>query len=604
MRYQNAIRYWLVWAGCVATAGLGCLSAFAEPPAVSNVTFTQGPNGALGTKVDILYDLASPSGNCTVTAKLSKDNGATFPFDITTATGDIGANVTPATGKHIVWNMTADDPNQTIAHAKIRIIADLGVPAVEMVPVAAGTFLMGNSGVGDDYLLAGGADYELPQHDVALGAYRIGKFEVTNVQYATVLNWAHAKGYLKDIGGNTWSGTGDLYAGGPTTKLILKITDSGCCIQYSGAFSSTTRAGRSMDSFPVLDVSWYGSVCFCQWMSEWSGLTPCYNLSTWTLTVAPPTSGGYRLPTEAEWERAAAWDGSKHWIYGMTSDTVGREKCNMWGNPVGMPNMPYSSPVGWYDGVNMYEGTHLSVSSVSPVGCYDMTGNVEEWCHDWFSTTYYSTGGPTWTNPVGPNGPDPDPYWPGRVVRGGYWEMIAHGCRTAFREGRTTPDSAGWGIGFRAATSGSAAITAGTGDSATGAVLDTVSLTANITLVTPPLTRADAVAFAVHFSEVPATPLTAAEISLTPGSLAGVISVSGTNTDYVVTITLLDPDGDGTVGITLSGTAIADSLGNLYAGGPSPSYVIAQNVPVAGLAGLAALLGLITISGVRTMRKK
>jgi len=125
MNKRSALAFAAAFVGCF----WGWVPAWAEGPAVWNLTFTQGPNGTVGTKVDIYYDLTSPNGNCTVMAKLSKDNGGSFPFDIITALGDIGSNVAPGTGKHIVWDVAADYPDETIAQAKIRIIAYDGVPS-------------------------------------------------------------------------------------------------------------------------------------------------------------------------------------------------------------------------------------------------------------------------------------------------------------------------------------------------------------------------------------------------------------------------------------------------------------------------------------------
>ena len=60
-----------------------------------------------------------------------------------------------------------------------------------------------------------------------------------------------------------------------------------------------------MASHPVVRVSWFGAVAYCNWRSEMEGLQPCYDLETWTRYE--PVRSGYRLPTEAEWERAASW---------------------------------------------------------------------------------------------------------------------------------------------------------------------------------------------------------------------------------------------------------------------------------------------------------
>lgn len=518
-RRNNAVRVLLLGLiFCLASS-----VAFAQSPVVSNVTFTQGPNGPSGTQVDIYYDLAAPNGPCAIMLSLSKDGGTDgFIHPMTHYTGDI-ADVTTGTARHIVWDIAADYPNEDIPQARIRVTADDEIvqhtltytagaggsisgttpqtvvhgadgasvtavadphyhfvqwsdgvltatrqetsvvadnsitatfaidtytittvvngsgtctaspnpvdhgstsditvtPAanwhvvsvvdsvdgsksgsyttsavtsartvtatfaanlVEMISVPAGTFDMGRTSAGDDATY-GGPD-ELPVHSVTLGAYQIGKGEVTNKQYCDVLNWALAQGYLKTSGGAAWAGTGDIYAGG-NLQIIVSITSTDCNIQYSGGvFSSKTRTGLpgttsySMDTHPVVQVSWYGSVAFCNWLSQMEGLTSCYDMTTgnWPLTTAPPTPGGYRLPTEAEWERAAAWDGSKHWIYGFTSDTLtGKNRANYYDapsyvNPLGLTAYPYTSPDAWFDGVN-----------VSPNGSVTTVNSEAQW---------------------------------------------------------------------------------------------------------------------------------------------------------------------------------------------------------------------------------
>ncbi len=442
----------------VLAAFIAAPAALARAPTVSNVVFTQGPYGG-NTQVDITYDLDAPNGPCTITVSLSKNGGADgFIHRVTSVAGDI-AGVITGTNRQIAWNIAADYPKGIIPQACIRVTADdgsadPGLP-VEMVAVAAGTFNMGRRSDGDD---ATGGLEELPVQAVTLSAYQIGKYEVTNQQYCDVLNWALAQGYLKTSAGVAWTGIGDLYAGG-NLQLILALTRTDCNIAYSGGvFLPKTRTGApgtttySMANHPVVDVTWYGSVAFCNWLSEMEGLTPCYDMlaANWPLTTPPPTPGGYRLPTEAEWERAAAWDTSipKHWIYGMMSDTLtGKNRANYrdgapsYVDPLGLTTEPYTSPVGWYNGLHVSPNSSVETAdSASQVRCYDMSGNVSEWCHDWYGA--YGAG--TQTNPAGPvDGSN-------RVLRGGNWYSFAHTCRTASRA-NADPALADGGFGFRPA---------------------------------------------------------------------------------------------------------------------------------------------------------
>ncbi len=317
----------------------------------------------------------------------------------------------------------------------------------EMVSIPGGTFTMGRLDTGDD---SAGYINELPRHQVTLTAYQIGKYEVTTQAYCDVLNWAKGQGYLKDASGNAWS-SGAIYAGTISRYLIVALTNLDCNVQYSGGtFSPKTRTGTggvtySTADHPMVRVTWYGAVAFCNWLSEISGLNPYYNMAAlyWPM-VTPAAPAGFRLPTEAEWERAAAWDGSRHWIYGYTSDaTPTADRCNFTGvNPLGLTTQPNTAPIGWFNGTNISpNGTVTTVNSVSPAGCYDMSGNVWEWCGDWYELY---TADPV-TDPTGPATAPSTPY---KVYRGGEWGMAASVCRTAQRVG-TGPGLASKSVGFR-----------------------------------------------------------------------------------------------------------------------------------------------------------
>ena len=130
------MRNWVLLLGVAFLAA--CVPAWAQNPTVSNVAFVQGPVASPpGTQAAITYDLASPGGNCTVLAMLSKDGGTTYPYAITSASGDIGTGVTAGTGKQILWNVATDYPNENMTTALIKVIAIVGT---RVESVRNGTF--------------------------------------------------------------------------------------------------------------------------------------------------------------------------------------------------------------------------------------------------------------------------------------------------------------------------------------------------------------------------------------------------------------------------------------------------------------------------------
>ncbi len=307
----------------------------------------------------------------------------------------------------------------------------------EMLAVPGGAFAMGATDSGDDgtYSLAD----EHPAHGVDLSPYQIGRFEVTNRQYADALNWANRSGYLRNGDGFAYGG-GDVYASG---VVVLDIESGNSQITFTeGRFAPIIRDAHPMATHPVVEVSWYGAICFCNWLSEIHGLQLCYDQTTWQRYE--PVRNGFRLPTEAEWEHAAAWDTDRHWIYSFMSDTVDGTRCNDFGtNPLGFLAYPLTTPVGYYDGV------HVDTQySVSPIGAFDMSGNVWEWCQDWYDAGYYAAceiQGVV-ADPIGPDAGS------SRVLRGGSWGYAGNYCRSAQRA-KGAPDGTWWGHGFRMARS-------------------------------------------------------------------------------------------------------------------------------------------------------
>jgi formylglycine-generating enzyme required for sulfatase activity/TolB-like protein len=172
------------------------------------------------------------------------------------------------------------------------------------------------------------------------------------------------------------------------------------------------------DNRPVECVSWYEAVDYCNKRSIKEGLTPAYRGSGDNITC-DWSANGYRLPTEAEWEFAAR-GGIKDYL---TTEYSGSNSVDA---------------VAWYSG-NSGNSTHpVGTKAANSLDIHDMSGNVWEWCWDWYGS--YSSG--TQTDPRGAVSVA------SRVLRGGSWGNSAADVRSA-RRGRNTPSSRSGHIGFR-----------------------------------------------------------------------------------------------------------------------------------------------------------
>jgi formylglycine-generating enzyme required for sulfatase activity/plastocyanin len=263
-----------------------------------------------------------------------------------------------------------------------------------MKAIDGGTFTMGSNSIADAQ----------PTHSVTVSPFFMGKFEVTNAEYCAFLN---DEGNLTE-GGTTWW----EYSTGSETYNGIEDGGDGATPRY------TVRSGFAQR--PVVFVSWYGTVAFCNWASEKDGLTPCYGDKDNRGTEAEwRTRNGYRLATEAENEYACRAGTTTSYYWG---DDAGQIGANCW----------------WY--YNSSNNHHdIGSKAANAFGLYDIRGNVWEYCNDWYYGSYSSGAA---TDPTGPGS------GPHRVIRGGSWTNTENELyETAWRHG--VPADHINNIGFR-----------------------------------------------------------------------------------------------------------------------------------------------------------
>jgi sulfatase modifying factor 1 len=383
-------------------------------PVVSNITAAQRP----GTKlVDITYNVAAP-GFATVEVSLqaSSDGGATWTVPVASVTGAVGAGVAPGTGKTIVWDAGTDWPRSFSSQMRFRVVADDGFAFIP-----GGSFTMGVTS-GDSF---NDSPYDSPSVTVTVGSFYLQQKETTKVQWDEVRSWAVNNGYALAVGAAKGS------------------------------------------NHPVQSVSWSDVVTWCNARSEKEGLTPVYTAEGGVIrtvgwatafTQANWSANGYRLPTEAEWEKAARGGVSgKRFPWG--TDTISHAQANYRVFSHNGTTNAYSYDVEPRPPATGTDYYHPSYSAgelqaspfTSPVGSfgangyglYDMAGNVREWCWDNYVKLYYSNGT---TDPRGPASGS------GRVIRGGSFSGDAFEMRCS-RRNWSGPDITDGGRGFRPARS-------------------------------------------------------------------------------------------------------------------------------------------------------
>jgi formylglycine-generating enzyme required for sulfatase activity len=384
----------LFLAGCSNGNGDGGGTQTGGTPVTFTSLTADGSATATTTKLTLTFDEditglnaedIALDGGSTGAVKGNLTKTGTGVYDLAVAGITAGGSVTVAVSKS-GYTITGRTKTVTVCYT-----APTGAN-IEMVRIPGGSFQMGNPDTSVGY------DNERPVHTVTLSAFYMGKYPVTQAQYEAVM------------------GSNPSY------------------------FDSSPASGEVQEKRPVEKVSWYDAIVFCNKLSMVEGLTPAYRISgstnpanwgsvpdwnssssildTWNAAEIVSGSTGYRLPTEAQWEYAAKGGNNSPGNYTYSgSNTVG--------------------DVAWY-GENSNDMTHeVGKKTANGLGLYDMSGNVFEWCWDWYDD-YTSE---VQTDPIGAASES------NRVIRGGCWYYDASYARSVFRY--AYPSGRSDVIGFR-----------------------------------------------------------------------------------------------------------------------------------------------------------
>ena len=304
---------------------------------------------------------------------------------------------------------------------------------VTITPLANGII-----GVDPDYTLPGTDAWWkgvfIKDRKVKLSPYKLGKTEVTYELWHEVLTWAESNGYtFADKGKEGSHGTVGAFPTGAKKEPVTTISWRDCIV-WCNAYTEKTKGSET-------ECVYRKSKTDPTVLKEATATADC------DAAYADMGKKGFRLPTEAEWEYAARWQGSDKtnaaqygevWLTKLNSASGAKDK---W-------DTAETGEVAWYRG-NSGDKTHpVGKKRANALGLYDMSGNVWEWCFDWYNNPAsnddaYKQGGIV----TDPQGAASGSY---RVLRGGSWGNGAENCTVGIRNNRN-PDYRYYILGFRLA---------------------------------------------------------------------------------------------------------------------------------------------------------
>jgi formylglycine-generating enzyme required for sulfatase activity len=386
---------------------------------------TNPDNGGKDPKVNITSPLDGESfieGVSITFAGAGEDfEGAALPDSVLIWRSDVNDNIGTGTsfendnlslGPHVITLTGTDSKGRSDSES---ISIDV-TPSAAFVLIRADTFTMGSPSDEPN------RDSDETLHLVTLTSdFYISATEITNQQYADMAQWAYDRGWCTA----TSSSLQDNIDG--STEELLDLDSGDCEISFS---SETFTVDTGKENHPVVEVSWYGAVSYCDWLNLKNDLARAYDHSSWECNGDDPYNAqGYRLPTEAEWEYACRAGSQTAFANGDITDTGCSD--------------PVLDVIGWYCGNASGSTNPVSQLISNDWDLSDMHGNVWEWCNDWYDD--YNG------DETDPAGPDTDRI--SRVIRGGCFANDADDTRSAGRNW-SHPTFTSFSIGFRVCRGG------------------------------------------------------------------------------------------------------------------------------------------------------